>query len=81
MEVFLVFSCVIVLVNFYVTLRLWKLETLELFQKVAQSLIIWLVPIIGALIIWLVIKDDESPPSGRNPNDNQGHDSMPGGVQ
>jgi hypothetical protein len=51
------------------------------FQKVAQTIVIWLIPIIGAIIIYSFVSsyDKSNPP--RNPNDGQGNDSMAGGVQ
>ena len=72
---------IVIILNVYATLRVSRKDDFEKFQKIAQSAIIWLVPIIGALFILSFIKADETPKGPYNPNDGQGNDSMPGGVQ
>ena len=72
---------IVILFNIYATIRVWSKNEFDKFQKTAQSIIVWLVPIIGALLILTFIKDDETPKGPRNPNDGQGVDGMPGGVQ
>ena len=79
---YIILSIVIaILLNAYATIRIWRKEEFTKFQKGAQSLIVWLIPFIGALFILAFIKDDETPKGPYNPNDGQGVDGMPGGVQ
>ena len=79
--IFLASAVVVIILNSYVTLRVWRKSDFEIFQKIAQSFIIWLIPIIGALFILTFMKSDEIRKGPDNPNDGQGNDSMPGGVQ
>ncbi len=71
----------IVILNLYATVRLWGKNTFTHIQKFFQIIIIWLIPIFGSLLILAFITDDETPKGPRNPNDGQGVDGMPGGVQ
>ena len=74
-------ALIVITLNVYAMLRVSRKNNLEKFQKITQSAIIWVVPIIGALFILSFIKEDETPKGPYNPNDGQGNDSMPGGVQ
>ena len=49
----------------WVTVRLWKVEWFERKEKMAQSKLIWLLPILGAVMVYTVIsdEDDRSGPS------------------
>lgn len=67
--------------NTYVTYRVIRSESFENKQKFFQSMIIWLLPIFGLILIWIFIDNDESPKPPRNPNDGQGNDSLIGGAQ
>ena len=82
MNQIIIFSiAIIVLLNLYVSIRIWRKEEFSHFQKVSQSIIVWLIPLVGALLIMAFIKDDETPKGPYNTNDGQGVDGMPGGVQ
>ena len=41
-------------INIAVTVFLFKRDDLETFQKYAQSLFVWLIPLIGAIVMWRV---------------------------
>jgi hypothetical protein len=71
----------LVIINAYVTVRLLRNTGFSRFQKAALSIFIWVIPLIGALLLFVFITDDETPKAPRNPNDGQGVDGMPGGVQ
>ena len=78
----LISSAIIIgLFNLYVTIRLWCKDGFNRFQKIAQSIIIWVFPVLGAILILTFIKDDETPKGPYNRNNGQGVDGMPGGVQ
>ena len=66
----------IVLINFSVTYKVIINDSLEKFQKVAFSFIVWIIPLIGAFGILTFIKNDETPKGPRNPNDGAGEGSM-----
>jgi len=50
------------------TLRVWRSKLFDRPQKVAQSQLIWLIPLIGAVIVRSVLEDedlrDKGPPPG-----------------
>lgn len=72
---------ILILSNSYVSYRVLKSDSFEAFQKVTQLLIVWLIPIIGAIVVFAFISSDEKPNRPRNPNDGQGHDSCIGGTE
>ncbi len=41
-------------INIAVTIFLFRRDDLEAFQKYAQSLFVWLIPLIGAIVMWRV---------------------------
>ena len=43
----------------YVTYRIWRCRLFERVQKIAQSRLVWLVPVIGAAIVFAVLVDEE----------------------
>jgi hypothetical protein len=45
----------------WVTVRLWRIDWFERTEKVAQSKLIWLLPILGAVMVYSVIADEEEP--------------------
>ncbi len=51
-----------------ITLRLWRSKLFDRPQKIAQSQLIWLLPLIGAVIVSSVLEDedtrDKGPPPG-----------------
>lgn len=51
---------IVVLLNVVVSIFLLRREDLEPFQKGAQIFIVWLVPILGAVIMWRVNKSHDS---------------------
>lgn len=50
------------------TVRVWRSKLFDRGQKVAQSQLIWLLPLIGAVIVMSVMQDedqrDKGPPPG-----------------
>jgi len=81
MDLFIIGIVGLIVINIYVSMTVSKCDSLGVFQKVAQTIVIWLIPIIGAIIIFSFITSYDKPNPPRNPNDGQGNDSMPGGVQ
>ncbi len=81
MDLLIIAIAVLIIINIHVSFRLLKCDSLEVFQKVAQTIVIWLIPIIGAIIIYSFVSSYDKPNPPRNRNDGQGNDSMPGGVQ
>ena len=49
----------VVLFQVYVTYRLWRSNAFEKAQKVAQSKLVWLLPMLGAVIVFSVLMDEE----------------------
>ncbi len=66
------------ILNIYVTFRVWRKHEFNRFQKIGQNIIIWLIPILGAIGIWAFIHSDENPRGPYNPGDGQGTDGISG---
>lgn len=43
----------------WVTLRVWRIDWFERTEKIAQSKLIWLLPILGAVMVYSVITDED----------------------
>ena len=71
----------LIIINIYVSFRVFRCGFLGGFQQVAQTIIIWLIPMIGAIIIFSFVSSYNKSSPFKTPNDAQGHDSMPGEVQ
>ncbi len=64
---YLVYVCLAALVIFqsYVTYRVWKSNAFEPDQKNRQSRLVWLVPLLGAAIVFSVLVEEEAFLSGK----------------
>jgi hypothetical protein len=49
------------------TLRLWRSKVFDRPQKIAQSQLIWLLPLIGAVIVLSVLDDEDQRAKGPPP--------------
>jgi hypothetical protein len=49
------------------TLRVWRSKLFDRQQKLAQSQLIWLLPLIGAVIVLSVLQDEDSRDKGPPP--------------
>lgn len=55
------------ILNFSVSIYLFKRNDLDRFQKIAQVIVVWLIPFIGAIGLWLFNRShdsDNNKPSG-----------------
>ena len=52
---------VLTIANTYMTIRIAKRCDFEPFQKVAQSLFVWLIPVLGIFFIWIFYKSNDEP--------------------
>lgn len=48
----------LLILDMYATVRLWQNPSFALGQKIAQVLIVWLLPLLGALLVLLVMHED-----------------------
>lgn len=73
---------VLVGLNCLVSLRVGLAKGFTAIQKILQITIIWVVPLLGAIGIWLFHRTDSEPKGPSEPPFGGGaHDGMPGGVQ
>ncbi|QUM88860.1 hypothetical protein HWV03_08640 [Moritella sp. 36] len=54
---------VIALINLAASVYLAKRDDLETFQKVAQIILVWLIPIVAAIGLWLFYRSQDVPVS------------------
>ncbi|GLX80542.1 hypothetical protein tinsulaeT_38820 [Thalassotalea insulae] len=52
----LIIAATLAVINVLVSIFLFTRDDLEKFQKIAQTVIVWLVPFVGALVMWLFNK-------------------------
>ncbi|MCG8072575.1 MAG: hypothetical protein N0C86_11410 [Candidatus Thiodiazotropha taylori] len=76
-EGYVAIASVLIGVNAYASVMLWQNWSYSAPQKVAQSLIIWLIPFVGAWVVMKLMSDDEprgpnTPPFGGGANDSIG---------
>jgi hypothetical protein len=45
----------------WLTFRVWKSPSFERSQKVLQSKLIWLLPIIGAVVVFSLMPEEDTP--------------------
>jgi hypothetical protein len=50
-----------------VTRRVWRSEAFDRPQKVAQSKLIWLLPVVGAVLVASVLEDEDQRAKGPPP--------------
>jgi len=58
--------------NTYITLRVIFSSQINTFQKAAQSLIIWILPVIGGAIVLYLLNDIDRAPPQRPTDDGNG---------
>ena len=56
---------VLVLLNSYVSIFLLRRDDLESIQKVLQIVIVWLIPLIGAIGLWLFLRSQDDNDSNK----------------
>jgi hypothetical protein len=57
MTVFIIIGIVLLLLNIYVNIRLIFSDDFNRFQKIAQSIMIWLLPFIGSSVVFYFMRD------------------------
>lgn len=58
---------IVVIINLAVTVKVVKSMFFTKTQKSLQIVLVWILPIIGALLIYFFHKDDETPKGPRKP--------------
>ena len=53
MDYFLIGIVILIVLNIAVSIYLYKRDDLENFQKIAQIVIVWLIPFVGAIALWI----------------------------
>lgn len=66
--------------SLYMLYSLWLRDEYSNIQKVAQSILIICLPLLGSVIIHAMIREFDRVLMPRNPNDGMGHDEPSGGA-
>ncbi|KNC68995.1 hypothetical protein AC626_01780 [Pseudoalteromonas rubra] len=63
-----VFVAIVLILNMLVSVFIGRRHDLERFQKVAQIIIVWLIPVVAAIGLWVFYKsqDGEVKPDSKN---------------
>ncbi|HDZ34236.1 MAG TPA: hypothetical protein ENH67_15405 [Pseudoalteromonas sp.] len=68
------------LLNIVVSIFLVRRDDLETFQKGTQIFIVWLIPFVGALALWIFHRSQDDPfTKSKGPNIRSSHDYTTGG--
>ena len=65
MNMYWVGLAVLVLLNSYVSIFLLRRDDLESIQKVLQIVIVWLIPLIAAIGLWLFLRSQDDNDSNK----------------
>ena len=72
----------ILVVNCFVSVVVLRDSGITSVQKLLQLLVIWILPLLGAVVVYLVHRSDDEPRGPAEPPFGGGaNDGMPGGVQ
>ncbi len=66
---------VLCLLNLFVSVFIAKRDDLERFQKIAQIIIVWLIPVIGAIGLWSFNRSNDDNSISSGPLDGGSNDS------
>jgi hypothetical protein len=47
------------IINIAVSIFLFRRDDLESFQKISQTIFVWLIPLVGAIVMWRVNKSHD----------------------
>ena len=72
-------AIIVLIINLYVTYKLYKSDYYEKHQKIYQTLIIWLLPILGFLIVMYFLSEDDKITKGQNNSGSNSVDNFDGG--
>ena len=71
-----------ILMSCFVSIQLFAASDLTKTQKLLQIMIVWFIPLLGALGVYLIRRSDSEPRGPRQPPFGGGaNDGMPGGIQ
>lgn len=72
----------LLLLNTFVSIKLLVAWDLTKTQKLLQLMIVWLIPVLGGLVVYLIRRIDDQPRGPHKPPFGGGaNDGMPGGIQ
>ncbi|KZN35732.1 hypothetical protein N474_18315 [Pseudoalteromonas luteoviolacea CPMOR-2] len=65
----LIAGMVLVIINIMVSVLIFRRVDIEKFQKIAQTIIVWLIPFVGGVGLWLFYRgqDQENKPGYKRP--------------
>jgi H+/gluconate symporter-like permease len=55
-SVLLIIIIPLILLNIFVSIYIFRHESLDQFQKVGQTIIVWLIPFVGAIVLFLFLR-------------------------
>ena len=66
---------ILCLLNLFVSIFIAKRDDLERFQKIAQIIIVWLIPVVGAIGLWTFNRSNDDDSTGSGPLGGGSHDT------
>ena len=74
-DIVYVLLIVLCLLNLFVSVFIAKRGDLERFQKVAQIIVVWLIPVVGAVGLWAFNRSNDDDSTGSGPLGGGSHDT------
>jgi len=74
-DILYVLLSAICLLNVFVSVFIFKRDDLERFQKIAQIIIVWLIPVVGAVGLWAFNRSNDDDSTGSDPFGGGSHDT------
>ena len=68
MDTLLSLLCILFILNSYVTFKIIKSDSFDAFQKKTQIVIVWIIPFIAAIGIWVFIRSQDGEVRMNNKN-------------
>jgi len=75
-EIWHIILLVAFILNVVVSIFIFRRDSLDRFQKISQIVIVWLIPFIAAIGIWLFHRSDEDDSPGSGPIGGGSSDSI-----
>ncbi|MDC3962102.1 hypothetical protein [Polyangium jinanense] len=69
-------AVVVMLVQLGITVRLWRSDLYTRGQKIAQSAMIWLLPVVGAIVVYVGLRHTEDVPRLKPNSEGGEHQSL-----
>ena len=65
-----------ILAQSFITVRLWKSDLYSRDQKLAQSMMIWILPVVGSIVVYVGLRQHDDVSQLKPNSENGEHESL-----